>query len=278
MAMNITAKSFIYDNVNCETFGLMICEVGGSGGISTSKLGADITVSSSSTYGNDIFTYTNNSYDKPLTISQFDLCCIDDNCIPQEIDSNKARAIGRWLHQKNTGFKRLQFCDEDNADIIYYAKPTSIEKILISGRVVGFRIGGFETNSPYAWTDDLEVPINMTTSQTTFNFMDYGDEVEKITIPNIKIELLENCNFEIYNALTNSTFKIDNCKQGEIITINGFKTQLSSNIRTAQEMFKSFNNVFFNYTNTYRNFVNPLTIKGKANITITTRFPRKVGE
>lgn len=278
MAMNITAKSFIYDNVNCENFGLMICEVGGSGGVSTAKVGSTITVETSNTYGNDIFSSINNSYDKPLTISQFDLVCIDNNCIPQEIDKNKVRAVSRWLHQKNTGYKKLQFCDEDNADIIYYAKPLDISNIYISGQLVGFRIAGFETNAPYAWTDTLEVKISMTTSQTTFRFMDYGDEVEKITVPDIKIEILENCNFEIYNALTQSTFKLDNCVTGEVIIINGYKTQLTSTVRTTQELFASFNNVFFNYTNTYRDIVNPLTIKGKANITIKTRFPRKVGE
>lgn len=276
MAMSITATNIILDNIDINSrFGLIPCQIGGNGGIETTSTSSNITIDTAKTINNELWIGLGSSYEKPLSIG-FDLCRCDCNGETKEIDYNLIRAVSRLFSQVNTGYRKLQFCDENNADIYYFVKCTSFDKVTVGGTCVGFRVT-LETNSPYAFTEYIELPINMTTSTTTFRLMDYNDEVKKITYPKLTITFLENCNFEIENEMTGLTTKIDNCVNGEVLTLD-FQTMIfNSTVRTIAQLLDDYNDVAFAYTNTYYDICNKLNIKGKSNIVIKTRFSRKVG-
>lgn len=276
MATSITATNIIFDNVDIRSrFGLMPCEIGGNSGVATTSTSSNIKIDTVKTINNELWVGLGSSYEKPLTIS-FDLCKKDNSNGNYELDYNLIRAVSRLFSQVNTGYRKLQFCNEENADIYYFVKCTSFEKITVGGSCIGFRVE-LETNSPYGLTDYIEIPINMTSTTTTFNFMDYNDEVNKITYPIVTVDILEDCNFEINNEMTGLTTKIDNCVKDEVLTLDFQNMILKSNKRTTSELIESYNDVAFAYTNTYRDICNKLNISGMANIVIKTRFSRKAG-
>lgn len=248
---------------------MMICNFNYSNGVVEILPSADITINTETTGQNDTFYEISSEY-KGIEPIAFDLCKKDGS----ELSVFEIRKLSRWIQQMHSGYRQLQFKAFTCSNLVLYAKCTDIRELAVGGHVYGYRVH-LTPNKICPTTKDVTYTIDMDTSKKECDYLDMNDEIKQ-SIPHLKITIKENCNFSIYNAFTNRTFQINHCISGETITVNADTLYMTSSVRGINVM-NSFNGNWFFIQNTLNNQVNRLTIQGKANIEITTKFSRKVG-
>jgi predicted phage tail component-like protein len=121
--------------------------------------------------------------------------------IQDSFDSNKLRAIARWL--TTSYYKPLQF--SDNLDRVYYALLTSDSHLIHTGSN-GYITVNFRCDSPYSYSPVIESPVYDLSSNpangTTIQFNNTGD---LSVLPEMWIDKVGFGEFEIINMTNGGT-------------------------------------------------------------------------
>lgn len=263
--MGIFAESFVFNGKSSNDYGLIICSINSGG---TKSISAGSAIDLQTVKIKDKWRSTSVGY-KDVISASFMICKKDYT----PITYLEQAEINRWLIRKD-GYKSLQFTKSNIEMVLYDVIFSNVNMFSVGNLDYAMELS-FSTNQPYGHSKKKEKVFNMTGSTMTNMFMDMSDETGE-TFPDMKIEILEDSNFQIYNELTNTTFRINNCKSGEIITVNSNTGDITTTLSTHNVM-SDFNLSWFRFANTYETRKNLLTFTGRAKVTIYYREIRKVG-
>ena len=265
--MGIYATTYVFNNKSCEEFGLIICSFDSKSGVQTSSAGSKIELTTSKPPYSNKWTRYNIQYSEPLEFS-FQIMKIDGS----EITTFDQEKINRWMVRIDD-YKWLHFEQPDHDEIFFNAQVVDSKLISVGGVNLGMEFN-FVTDSPYAYTSE-QIKNYSVSNGNTKTFFNRSSEVGNL-YPYMTVKIKSDCNFAILNSIENRKFQIDNCKAGEILTIDNENKVISSSISN-RAVYDGFNYNWFRFVNTYDDNVNTLTFTGDADIEFKYRFVRKIG-
>lgn len=264
--MAVHPSGFVFDDKVSDEFGLIICSF--ESGYEDGLAGSEIEFTKTSNPVCKRWIKTGNAvYQSPL---EFSIQVAKPDFI--EFDSYELAAIQRWLIRQD-GYKDFQFIQSDYDDVHFNVMVNKIEYVG-TGIVQGLTINCV-CDSPFGYGHLVKKEFTTSSGERSFKIIDLSDEVGYI-YPDMTIEILSNCNLIIHNSIEDRTFKLENCIQNEIITINGKSLQMSSTA-IKHKLYNDSNFIFPRVANKYYERTNIFTITGDCNITLSYRPIRKVG-
>jgi len=171
--MSFYGRTFIYDTICSETYGLYILDFEETGGLYESEAGSTVEPIEEWIYRKPKSYHFGNIQNTPL---EFDLSVASYDPIAG-YDRGK---IGKWLLGRG-GFKKLQICEDDISNAYFNVICTSAKTIYVGNVQRGLKLH-FRCDSPFAW----EFPRTL-----TYNFT--GNEIK-------------NFNFDFYNSSEDSGY------------------------------------------------------------------------
>jgi hypothetical protein len=257
------AKEFIFNDISCNEFGLMICSFDNN---SNGTMGADIEFVTTS---NPVLGKWRKLESKEVKPLEFQVqVCKEDNTY---IDSYERQAITRWLSRRD-GYKKLQFVQDDYERVWFNAYVASIEFVEIGNQVAGLTIN-WKCDASHGYGELYQNEVK--DSESPLIFFDQSDDVGYI-YPNVEIEVTKNGTVDIYNFTDGRTFRIYNCQIGEKIIQNGDILQLSTSLSSHTNLYNDFNFNFFRIINDYETRKNVIATSG-CNINFSYYPIKKVG-
>lgn len=275
--MNIS--NFEYNGEKLSDYGMIVCSFNGAEGIETVSSGADITFNQIKPSGSNNFRLYSSIYETAFS-STFQICknpciqCNNDHENSENLYLSVAEisAIQRWLCQKNK-YKKFKIYQKDY-EHIYWSATFSSKQIELDGKTVGLELTLY-TDAPFAYMDDIVIEKDCS-NDLSLTVYDISDE-EGFIYPDITITILENGDFSLENSLDRKVTKINGCKSGEIITLNGKCQIISSSLSSHTTLAKDFNYFFPKIINSYSENNNTYTCNLKCLITMSYSPIRKVG-
>lgn len=249
---------FYYDGVCLRDKGFMICSFD-SGGSDTISNGSEITFNQVSVLNGAKQELTSVQYDDCITAT-IQICknmCNGDNL---EVSVEEQRDIMRWLNRK--GFHKFKLIDDEYAGI-YFEASFNVSKVEIGGKVCGFELE-MKTNRPWALQEPVEIVINNDVPNKVRAFYNKSDE-EGYIYPDMEIAIDGDGNLDIYSITEDRHMIINNCKSGEVITINYPIIQTSLNSHKIQN---DFNWVFYRVSTSFKDKENEFTASLPCSIRI----------
>lgn len=261
------ATDFEYDSLRLSDFGMILCKFDSSG-METITNGSEITFNTVSTMNGMKHQLASATYDDCLTFT-LQICknpCLHTN---MEISLEDICNITRWLNRKS--FHKFRLLDDEYAGI-YFEASFNISKVEMNGKTVGLELEAF-TNRPFAVREPVILTINNTDPSKTKAFFSKSDEAGYI-YPNMEITINQAGNLEIYSITENRTMKINNCKAGEIITV---EYPLITSSLSSHKIQNDFNWIFFRVATSFKNKENEFTVSLPCTIKIEYSPIVKVG-
>ena len=258
---------FELDNKCLSDFGFIICKFDSSG-VETIN-GAQITFNTVSTLSGSKHEFISSVYENNLETT-IQICKYSCNTDIQEITATEHREISKWLSRRR--FLKFKLLDEEHIDLYYMAAVTNISRIELDGRLMGLELN-IITNSPHAFKEPKTIIIKNTEQDGKHSINDTSYE-EGHLYPFMEIEILEDGDLNIYNAIENRNTFIANCVAGEIITMDYPVIQSSISSHSIQN---DFNWNFFRVANTFDNSRNDLTVSIPCTIKLVYSPIVKVG-
>lgn len=261
-------NDFEFDGELASSHNLILCSFDGGGTIETSPNGADISFHTIKTPGDNEWKYICSQYDEVLssTFQVMKKSCKGQN--NKNFSVSEQRAVNRWL-SRNDGFHKLKLI-KDGYENIYFEAQLKVKKIELGCNVVGFEIS-VTTNKPYANFEEKEFSF----TGTTYSFEDISDEIG-YQYPYMEIEVESDGNLEISNSQSKYSFVINNCTNGEKITIDNKNHIISSSLRNV-DVINDFNFKWFKIENKKNNKMNTLTLSLPCSVHIKYTPICKVG-
>lgn len=268
------ATNFEYAGENLSDYGMIICRFDGSGGIETVSSGSDVTFHQIKPSGQNHFNNYFPTYEEPmpniiqicrnphLTKNQDEMYLL-----PEDIS-----ALQRWLCRNNYHKFKLE---QDGYENIYWNVLFSTKQVNLNGQAVGLELT-LSADAPFAYQE--EVPFEYKCNANEKFSLYCTSDLEHCIYPNVEITLLESGNFQLQNSLDNKITKINNCKAGEIITIDG--KNLLIKFSTAHASSNDFNYFFPRIFSVYNNgkaTPNVFTSNLQCIIKLTYSTVKKIG-
>lgn len=258
---------FWYDNLKLSDFGFMICSFD-SGGTDTISNGSEITFNQVSVLNGAKQELTSVQYDNCITAT-IQICknlCNDNNF---EVSVEEMRNIMTWLNRK--GFHKFKLIDDEYVGI-YFESSFNVSKVEIGGKICGFELE-MTTNRPWALQEPVEIVINNDIANKICSFYSKSDE-EGYVYPDMEIAIASDGNLDIYSVTEDRHMVINNCKSGEVITIDYPIIQTSLNSHKIQN---DFNWVFYRVSTSFKNKENEFTASLPCSIKIKYSPIVKIG-
>lgn len=257
-------NDFIFDGVSASAMDLLLCSFESAGFESRSAGSKKDFITSMAEMGYR-WNFHGSKYTAPLEFT-IQLCKKDFTRITKEEEA----AINRWLI-RNDEMKWLQFDHPDFSDIWFKCSGTNCELLTI-GHVYGMEIS-FLCDSPFGYSSIRNTQLNVR-GTLQVSVVNESQEIGSI-YPNLDIHILGSGELSILNQLENRTLKLRNCTAGEKIFIDG----ILKTIVTSDKTHKIYNDFNWNHFRLIRNTqtINPITITGNADITLSYRAIKKVG-
>ena len=261
------AFDFEFDGKRLSDYGMIICNFGNKG-LETISNGSVVSFNTTPVFGGSENRLTSTEYEDCLeaTIQICRNSCFGD---VMEIPSVTFRDLTKWLSRKN--FLKFKILDEDYIDLYYEAK-IDISRIELDGKLYGLELR-IITNRPFALKDAKTIVIKNTTTNGKHSVNDISDD-EGYIYPHTEITINQAGNLRITNAIENRDTVINNCKKGEVITMDYPVIQSSISSHKVQN---DFNWNFFRIANTFENSRNDLTISLPCSIKLEYSPIVKVG-
>lgn len=247
--------------------GLVIAAFDAQNGESDSFLGMD-----------NIYSESNNGvrYDygaKYNTVATITITMI--NFDGSDFTVNQFRDVARWL----SGAQKSSWLDLYEGESIAYSflcKCIDIKQYKMDARTLGV-IVTFESVSPWAYSpmQSIEKEINNSASAESgdpIEIENLSDENYSYVYPNITFTSVSNGCLVIYNHSNGESTIINNVESGETVTLNSNQIIYSSN--TLRVFGDDFNFVWPKLIHGH----NTLSVSGHGALTITYRYPVKVGD
>lgn len=264
------AIDFEFDGQRVSDFGCIMTSFTGMQN-GTVPSGASITFSSAKSLASDRYDLFSSSYDSPFTAS-FGICknpCEgDDN---PYMTLQEVSMLQRWLcrRTKYCKFKLLS----DGFEDIYWNGWFSSQEELLGGNIIGLQLT-FTADAPYAYMEDITLRFE---NEAGSNFIvDSVSHEEGYIIPDMVITLKQGGDFSLTNNRDNRTMQIENCSNGEKISIAG-KYLLIESSDSGHDLSQDFNFIFPRIFNLYDDIRNIFTSNLACDIEITYTPAMKVG-
>ena len=272
---------FQYNNHSSQDFHLMI---GGFDYTEDVPLGLSRTINKGSfTTVRKIPNFMGTEYSDTLS---FRISCIKDPCEYPDQESaifteDEVDAITSWLTEPNYPILFHMYDYEPNVyrKYDYFAIVTDIEPQVLGGDVVGFDIT-FDTNSPYAWSNEITRSYE-NTGTTTRTFTVNNSERQGLIFPTITI--LPDTSGAGSGRVTIS---IKNVRDNRTITMSILREEITMDCQRgmfySQTGLLTFEDLGISdvdsiYWPRLYNGQNQFQLTGAATFTFTYREPRKVG-
>lgn len=258
---------FWYDGLKLSDFGFMICSFD-SGGTDTISNGSEITFNQVSTLNGAKQELTSIQYDDCITAT-IQICknlCNDGSF---EISVEKMRDIMRWLNRKS--FHKFKLIDDEYTNI-YFEASFNVSKIEIGGKICGFELE-MTTNRPFALMEPVEIVIDNPTSGKVHAFFSNSDE-EGYIYPDMEIVVKGDGKLDLYSITEDRHMVVDNCKAGEVVTIDYPIIQSSLDSHKIQN---DFNWIFYRVSTSFKNKENEFTVSLPCSVKIKYSPIVKIG-
>lgn len=212
----------------------------------------------------DRWDYHGVEYTSPLTF-EITIALPHDNTY---FTIEQIRELKKWLCIDKYAW--LTFEQDDMEEIYYYCKITysSTQNVGRNNAGLVFKV---TCDAPYAWSE--EVTKNITSIGTATNAMSCVCDFEEYnTRTCLKLTATSDGDIYIKNITDNNRIvRVDNCLNGEVITIDGIKEKISSNKRDV--IITNWNKNFFELLSGR----NELLVTGNCFVEVKYRTPIRVG-
>lgn len=258
--MTINGYRFIFDGVSSDSYGVILCNIGS---INTDTNDEETNIITAKTAFKDTWDLLYIEDSAPLKFP-ITLCRTDG----QFIDADFQRELKKWLCKK----QRHPFCvDQDDLADIFYNVIISNPRPSNVARMTGGLDFDVQCDSNHAWSGLKEKEYSTENGTLTFNFYNDTDFEDYELYPTLIITSLSDGDISIKNNTTNQIVNINNCINGEVITLDNFNNiQESSVDRILVEDW----NVEYFYLH---NGLNNITLTGNFTMKMEYRLPIRVG-
>lgn len=222
------ALDFKYVGKYLSDFGFIICQFDAPDGVNVASSGSTITFNTISQRNGTYWGLVSRKYEECIQTT-FDICKSPDLYDDLRITPEEYRDLTQWLCREN--FAQLYFIDDIDFDTYYekyyYDAVFNMDKIYLHDVLYGIRLT-MQTNRPFAYGETITetIEVTETTKYNIFNIINESDEIGVI-YPSMKITVKEDGDIYISNLNDSNTLKINNCVEGEVITINYPEIQTS---------------------------------------------------
>lgn len=210
-------KDFEYDGRRISDLGYIVCNIGSGSSVNEIDIGCNITFNTVKNNHSFVYSSTSATYENVFTtsfqIAKLDNCVIEDHISPLE-----EREINRWFSKKEYKKFKPLLDEKDDLDICFYGSFT-VKPVTLGTDTIGFTLE-FTGNSPFGYAEPIKSKHMIL--NTDDEMILYGDSDEITTIyPKVDVRCFSNGTLDIENKLTGNIVHIDNCENGETITIDG---------------------------------------------------------
>lgn len=267
------ATDFKYDNEKLSDYQLMLCEFD-SNGSNTISIGNNLTFNTLQPSGSDKSILANAKYneDSVLTV-KLQVC--KNTCL-QIADSiislDEISYITRWLGRKE--YHEFRIYQDEYEGIFFNGSFNNFNAITVDGKIYGLEFT-FVADSPYGYLDTVSLDFT-TTANVSYDITNLSHETGLLYPKKFTCKCLTGGNLEIYNSIEDRKTVINNCIEDEIISSEGEKKIIESNVKT-HLLYNDFNYKYFRLANSYYNNINSITTSLPCEIHIEYNPIRKVG-
>ncbi len=251
----MNAVDFEYDGQFLSDYGFIICDFDGSNGVNETTTSAEITFNRAPMHGGRKQSLVNARYEESISF-QFDICKNPDVYDDLYITSDEYRDLMRWLN-RNQFLQLCLFDNDEDYDSCYFNASFNIEKLKIGEKICGLRLHA-ETDSPYALGEEITITKNFSGEHMEEEISDMSDEIGVI-YTTVKITCKSSGDLELANLTYDTTVKVDNCKNDEVITIDGESLVIITD-DPSHDICDDFNYEFFAIGNTINDRRNRIAV------------------
>lgn len=254
----MNACDFEYDGVSLSDMGYILCQFD-SDSMQTVPGGSQIAFRTVSTLQGGRHELTGSAYEECLNAT-LQICKDPEIHENLEINADELQELMRWLNRR--GFHKFKLLDDEYINL-YFEASFNISRIEINGKLSGLELA-MTTNRPFAMREPRDIIISTGPGGGLAAIYDISDE-EGFLYPYMEITVLEDDCLDIRNKSEDRLTRIENCKKGEVITLDYpiIKTSLQSH-----KIEQDFNWNFFRIANTFNNRLNELEISLSCEIKI----------
>lgn len=240
-------------------------------------IGSKITFETIKNQSTQINKIINVEYNDVITAT-FDVCKNPGIYITNKemtFSDSEISFFTRWLNQKKYYKFKPIYENGMYSDLYFNGTFTSISSIVINGNVMGLTLE-FTSNSPFGYIDDKEFSVSLTSSKNEFLLYDDSDEVGELHPHIFQVKCNSSGSLEIKNNQDKKVTIINNCINGEIITMDcGNRIIQSSKSHT--NLYNDFNYNYPKIINTMDDRCNIFTVSLPCEILIKYAPIRKAG-
>ena len=265
------ALDFEYDGLFLSDFDFMVCTFG-SKGLETISNGSVISFNTTPMFNGNKNLLTHSKYEECLQTT-FSICknpCYTNSGDVEPITVEQEREIMRWLNRLT--FHKFKI-DQDGYEHIYFNGSFNVNRQMIDGELYGFELN-FTSDAPFAYHEPITFEFSITENENTYLINDISDEIGFLYVDSMIITCKSDGKLTIHNSIENRTTTIDNCTNGEVITLTNpiITTSLLSH-----KIQNDFNFNFVRIANEYNNVKNLLTFSIPCDVELIYRPIQKVG-
>lgn len=211
---------FEYADKRLSDFGYIVCHIGSDAGMRDVDIGCDITFNTIKNTHSSKRYIASSSYENVYTMSPFEIMkspCGKDNDEMYLTDKEVSQLM-MWLNRRE--YRKFKPINSVNShmDICYYGS-FNVKQKMSGDNIIGLSLT-FTSNAPYGFTDEVLLDFNITENDKMFYIHGNGDEIGHV-YPKMTIICVQDGDIEITNKTTGITLSVKNCKQDEIIYIDG---------------------------------------------------------
>lgn len=268
-------EDFEYNSELLSDKGCMICSITTSNNDAVS-MGATLTFDSIVNNATNITENLRANYSENISVT-FDICKKEcKSGITTTFTKEEISHFKRWLNRKSTHkFIPIYDNDESYDMIYYYGTFTQIDAIVLAGEIVGLTLT-FTSNAPWGFVDNTDYIVNITEANGTFSIFSESDEIGYCYPDEMVITCNADGDLKIDNNLDTKSFKVANCKSGEVLTLDCANKILTSSI-SHNKLYNDFNYFFPRIVVNEALDNNIFTVSIPCSIRIAYTSTRKVG-
>lgn len=269
---------FEYADKRLSDFGYIVCHIGSDIGMRDVDIGCDITFNTIKNTHSSKRYITSSSYENVYTMSPFEIMkspCGKDNDEMYLTDKEVSQLM-MWLNRREYRKFKLINSVNENMDICYYGS-FNVKQKMYGDNIIGLSLT-FTSNAPYGFTDEVSLDFNVIENNEKFYIYGDGDEIGHV-YPKMTITCVQDGDIKITNNTTGNILSIKNCKQDEILYIDG-ELKIITTTRTDEHttLYSDFNYEFLDINIADDDYsINEYTSSIPCQITIKYSPIRKVG-
>ena len=270
--MNLFGEDMIIGDFKLSDYGLMLASFESDSGTGEDELGMDYETIEEFIGNNPVPVYLGAKYSNKLkptaTIIKNPCTSVNDPYFTE----HECRDILRQL-TGFYGYKQMHVITENPDELLYYfVRVVSVNYHKIGGNVAGI-ILNMECDSQFAWSKEYHYSYDVKAGEIIrfYNTSDVlYDYLKPVVTISSKKEIAE---LHIKNSRDNDwTTEIKNIKSGETITMNSKLETMSTTVE-GKNILNDFNMHFIRFVSG----INEIEVDQDVSITISFRYPRKVG-